>query len=545
MRHVMSRTHKRRLVLAVAALAVCLPLQPRAAERTEDRERALAVIEPRLVKGHVQFLSHDLLEGRDTGERGYEIAREYVASQFVRMGAQPMVDGTHLQPFEVLVGGEDRGSRLTVGGVAVEPPDASFMPDWTAREPVISGEGVYVGQGLVAEGRDDYGRVDVRDKVVFMIPGVPPDWVEHPTRSLLGRTKIKVALDRGARTVVMLQPGATTPPGPPRPMALADGSTPSPRAAVTVGGEATARLLTSWQIDPGQAEALAVRGAPAKPVGAVAISRARNISRIWSWNVVGIVPGTDPRLRDEAVVFTAHLDHVGVGEPDEHGDRIYNGTHDNALGTGKMLAAAEAMVRAPARRTTIFLAVGAEERGLLGSWYYVKHPVIPIERTVAALNHDGGLEGEAADDFYAFGLEFTTLDGPLDRAAAAAGMTLSRDYRAPFSPSQALMFRSDQYSFLVAGVPAVYLMDGFTVGGDPNRGRDQWDYYLKNVNHKQRDNFDPTWTFESPARMAAMSVRAAWLLGDADEPPVIRPNDWFPTTRGVPARPQPTAAVTR
>lgn len=534
MRHARVPSSTRRAVLAVAAVAVCVPVASRAADRQAERERALEVIQPRLVRSHVQFLSHDLLEGRDTGHQGYEIAREYVASQFVRMGASPLPDGTHLQAFEVLVGGEDRGSRLTVGEITIEPPDAAFMPDWTARLPVVSGEGLYVGQGLVADGRDDYAGADVRDKVVFMLPGVPADWVEHPTRSLLGRTKIKVALDRGARAVVMLQPGSTAPPGPARPMALADGSTPSPRAAVTLGGEASARLLSAWQIEPQRAEALAAAGAPPRALGPVVLSRARNVSCLWSWNVVGIVRGTDPRLREEAIVFTSHLDHVGVGEPDESGDRIFNGTHDNALGTAKMLAAAEAMVEAPGRRTAIFLAVGAEERGLLGSWYYVKNPVIPIERTVAALNHDGGLEGPPADDLYAFGLEFSTLDRFLDPAAAATGMTVSRDYRQPFSASQALLFRSDQYSFLVAGVPGVYLMDGFTIGGDPERGRVQWDYYLTNVNHKQRDNFDPTWTFESPVRMAAMSVRAAWLIGDADEPPVMKPNDWFPTTRGVP-----------
>lgn len=522
--------------LAGAALLLCMPILSIADDLMAQREQALAVITPKLVNGHVQFLSHDLLEGRNTGKRGYAIAREYVASQFVRMGAEAMPDGTHLQAFEVLVGGEDRGSRLTVGGVTIEGEDASFMPDWTAREPVVTGEGVYVGQGLVAGDRDDYGSVDVGNRIVFMIPGAPPEWKEHPTLGLVERTKIQVALARGARAVVMLRPDSTEAPGPARPMALANGGTPAPRAAVTLGGEATARLLSDWQIDAAEVEALAVKGMPAQAVGSVTISRARNISRLLSWNVVGIVPGSDPELRDQAVVFTAHLDHVGVGEPDEDGDRIYNGTHDNALGIGKMLAAAEALVRAPARRTTIFVAAGAEERGLLGSWYYVRNPVIPMERTVAALNHDGGLDGTATDDFFAFGMEFSTLNDSLERAAAETGMTLSRDYRPPFAASQALLFRSDQYSFLSAGVPAAYLMDGFTIDGDPERGRLLWKDYIENVNHQQRDNFDPGWSFESPARMATLSVHAAWLLGDADTPPVMTPNDWFPTTRGVPDR---------
>lgn len=499
-----------------------------------QRDQALKVITPQLVKSHVQFLSHDLLEGRDTGERGYEIAREYVASQFTRMGARPLSDGSYLQSFEVLVGGEDRGSRLTVDGITIDTSDAAFMPDWTAREPIIRGEGVYVGQGLRADGRDDYDGVDVSGRIVFMIPGVPADWEEDMRLGLLARTKIQVALDRGARAVVMLKPGSTDAPGRPRPMALADGSTPSPRAAVTLGGEASATLLRAWQIDPDLVEQQAQRGAPALRIGAVQLSRARNVSRLQSWNVVAIVPGTDPQLRNEAIVFSAHLDHVGTGEPDEKGDAIYNGTHDNALGIGKLLASAEAMVRAPARRTTVFVAAGAEERGLLGSWHYVRQPAIPIERTVAALNHDGGLDGLATDDFFAFGVEFTTLDHALEAAAAETGMVLNRDYRPPFAASQALLFRSDQYAFLAAGVPAVYLMDGFSIAGDPERGRQQWEHYLANVNHRQRDNFDPTWSLEAPAQMARLSVRAAWQLGDSERVPSLTPNALFPSRRGVP-----------
>lgn len=521
-------------VAAVLMLTASIPLLANAAELGEERQRALQVITPQLVKGHVQFLSHDLLEGRDTGQRGYEIAREYVASQFVRMGAEPMPGGTHLQRFEVLVGGEDRGSHLTASGLTIQAPDASFTPDWTAKAPVLQGEGVYVGAGLVAGERDDYAGIDARDKIVFLVPGVPADWKDDMTLGLLERSKIQVALDHGARAVVMLQPGSTEPPGRANPMALTDGSTPAPRAAVTLGGDATARLLRAWQIDTEEPESLILQDNPARSVGEVTISRARNISRLVSWNVIGIVPGSDPQLRDEAVVFTAHLDHVGIGEADQDGDRIYNGTHDNALGIGKLLAAAEAMVRAPAARSTVFVAVGAEERGLLGSWHYVNNPVFPIARTAAALNHDGGLDDAPTDDFFAFGFEFTTLADTLDRAAAATGMALSRNYRPPFAASQALLFRSDQYAFLAAGVPGVYLMDGFSIGGDPERGRLMWDAYISDVNHRQHDHFDPAWSFESPARMATLSVHAAWLLGDAETFPEMKPSALFPAERMAP-----------
>jgi Zn-dependent M28 family amino/carboxypeptidase len=230
---------------------------------------------------------------------------------------------------------------------------------------------------------------------------------------------------------------------------------------------------------------------------------------------------------------------VGLGEPDETGDRIYNGTHDNALGTGKLLAAAEAMTRLRPRRSIVFVAVGAEERGLLGSWYYVHHPAVGTTRDIVAnINHDGGLEGPPPDDVFAFGAEYSDLEKILGDVANKAGMRLRMDFQAPFTAAQALLFRSDQYSFLARGIPGIYLMDGFTIAGDPERGRQQWDRYLTGVNHQARDNFDPSWTFEAPARMAALSVRLAWrLANDATRPKMT--GGPFPQSPDAPARSLP------
>jgi hypothetical protein len=348
---------------------------------------------------------------------------------------------------------------------------------------------------------------------------VPAAWVEDPERSLLTRTKIDVAFSRGAAAVVMLSldgsPGG-------RALALADGSTSSPRAAATVGAAATKRLLTAWGES---SDERAARAQPPRPLGEVTIVRKRALGRSRSWNVVGAIRGRDPALAGEAVVFTAHLDHVGVGEADERGDRIFNGTHDNALGIGKLLASAEAMARLAPRRTVVFVATGAEERGLLGALHYVKNGT---SRIVANINHDGGLEGPATSDLFAFGAEYSTIGPMLDAAAQAFKMHVSKDVRPPFSPSQALLFRSDHYPFLRAGIPAVYLMDGYAIAGDVERGRAQWTHYLANVNHRQRDNFDPTWTFESPAQMAKLSVRLAWDIANAAEAPRMKPNAWFP-----------------
>ncbi|CAN5681986.1 M20/M25/M40 family metallo-hydrolase [soil metagenome] len=483
-------------------------------------DHALEAITPAVVKGHVQFLSHDLLEGRDTGHVGYEIAREYVASQYQRMGLEAPYGFSYVQPFDLLVATADTGSRLQVGEAVVTASEAAFAPDWLGEQPLLEGQGVYAGYGLVAGDHDDYRAVTIADRVVFLLSGLPADWLADPERSLLARTKAALAFSRGAKAVVILQLDGTVRPVT-RTMALADGSAPAVRPTATIGPAASRRLLAAWGVDPAQALDVAASGKP-REVGSVSLRRAHAIEKGMSWNVVGVVPGTDPALRDQTVVFTAHLDHVGVGEPDETGDRIYNGTHDNALGTGKMLAAAEAMIRLKPRRTVVFVAVGAEERGLLGSWYYVHHPVGSTRDIVANINHDGGLEGPPPDDVFAFGAEYSDLGPVLGEVAEAAGMRLRTDFQSPFTAAQALLFRSDQYSFLARGIPGIYLMDGFTIAGDPERGRAQWDHYLTHVNHQQRDNFDPSWTFEAPVRMAALSVRLAWRLANADSRPKMR-----------------------
>lgn len=513
------------VVAATIRGEVVHPRAPQAAHTSLDA--AVAVITPALVRSHVEFLSHDLLEGRDTGARGFEIAREYVASQYRRIGLDAPLAGTYLQPFDLLVGGADLGSELRVGSHVVTAEEAAFVPDWQRAEAVIRGSGVYAGFGLVSGDRNDYASVDLRGRIVFLLPGVPPDWAEDPERSLLARTKIDVALGRGAAAVVMLSLDGPAPAG--RPMALADGSTSSPRAAATIGAAASRRLLTAWGEAVDDRAAEAAQRFVSRAVGDVTLTVRRDRSPLRSWNVVGVVPGRDATLQGESIVFTAHLDHVGIGEPDETGDRIFNGTHDNALGIGKMLAAAEALARLSPKRTIVFVAVGAEERGLLGAHFYLNHPVAP--RPVAAINHDGGLEGAATEDVFAFGAEYSSLGSALDASARRFGMRVQTELRPPFSPSQALLFRSDHYPFLRAGIPAIYLMDGFTINGDGERGREQWATYLANVNHRQRDNFDPAWTFESPVRMAALSVALVWDLANAAARPEMRPNTLFPAAQ--------------
>jgi Zn-dependent M28 family amino/carboxypeptidase len=270
-------------------------------------------------------------------------------------------------------------------------------------------------------------------------------------------------------------------------------------------------------------------------VGSVTIERHHDTRTVRSWNVIGSWPGTDPERAAEAVVFTAHLDHVGVGPPDELGDSIYNGTHDNALGVAKMLAAAEALAGVRLGRSVVFLATGAEESGLLGAWHYVNDPIVPLERTAAAINHDGGLVGVRTDDVFSWGPEFSTIKDDVEWAASRTGLTLSVPGRAPFGPSAGLLYRSDHYPFLISGVPIVYLMPGFTIEGDPERGRRAWQDYLAGVHHARADNFDAEAPFESPVALTALSVRLAWRLSTAVGMPRTHSSAPVARDRGTPS----------
>ncbi len=507
------------LALTVCIGAACGPTDPLTIDQVVER------VSPDRMRSHVGALAHDSMRGRDTDDIGFEMARDYVAGEFARLGLEPINGDSYLQPFDLLEVESDQGSRVVVGASAFEYPDLIAEPDWLGDRPSQAAEGVYVGHDLVAGGVEEVGEKLV-GKVAFVLAGVPEGRADEPSIVMRARAVVELAHRAGAIGVVVLNPSMraaswvarTRSRRPTR--ALLDGTTPTPRPAATMGPAASTRILD--QVYTGG-------------LGSVLIEPHHEIRRIRSWNVAGILPGTDPARMSEAVVFAAHLDHVGIGEPNAVGDSIYNGAHDNALGVAKLLESAEVLLGSHLPRSLLFLATGAEESGLLGSWHYVKHPVVPLTQTVALINHDGGLAaGDPTDDVFAWGPEFSTLEEDLEWAASETGLVLNPTKTAPFGPSAGLLYRSDHYSFLISGVPVAYLMPGFSVGGDLQRGRDAWSEYLAGTHHAQADNFDPSASFASPVALTALSVRLAWRLANADGVPQTHPDSPIRGTRGTP-----------
>ncbi|MGI9626604.1 MAG: M28 family peptidase [Longimicrobiales bacterium] len=505
-------------------------------------ESATLDVDPALLRTHVAALAHDSMRGRDTDDIGYERARDYVAGQYARLGLSPLQGDSYLQPFDLLEVVSDLGSSLIIGDDVIRFPEVMITPDWVgmpAAGEATRAEGVFVGHQLVS-GALDAATLDLSGKVAFVLAGAPDGRGDEPEVAMRERAEVELARRAGAVAVVVLNPttseaawsNRTNPRRPVR--VLADGTAPSQRPDATVGPASSQRLLARWTEPTANTGNTGNTAGVAVTVGPVTLTPAHEIQTVTSWNVGGVLPGADPVLKDEVVVFTAHLDHVGIGPPNAAGDSIYNGAHDNALGVAKVLAAAEAMVGLELKRSVLFLMVGAEESGLLGSWHYLKNPVFPIPKTAASINHDGGLMGDARDDVLAWGPEFSTVEGDVIWAATETGLDYSRERKPPFTPSAGLLYRSDHYPFLTAGVPAIYLMPGFTVDGDPGAGQRAWQSYLGSIHHAQPDNFDPSASYGSPVALTAMSIRLAVRLADADGMPTTHEDAPVAGTRQEP-----------
>lgn len=341
-----------------------------------------------------------------------------------------------------------------------------------------------------------------------------------------------MAVRRGASMVIQITDPGTSPPvsdpNPARgagPFGPVDGSLTSIRPAATVGHEASRELVALWGLSDATE--------PAGGIGAIRLLRRPETTVVESWNVIGVIHGSDPELRDEVVVFSAHLDHVGECAPDPSGDAICNGTHDNALGVAKMLAAAEALVRMRPRRSVVFLAAGAEEGGLVGSWHYVRNPVFPMEKTVANINMDGGRTGRMTDDVIANAADFSEMAGIVTALMDSLGIGVTEGR----SAAELVGLSSDHRSFLMAGVPAVDLKPGYSVDGDQEVGRRERMYYMENWRHRPTDEFDESFTFESAAEMARRAVHIAWHLANREGSVHMNADEPLRRDRGTPEGP--------
>ncbi len=250
-------------------------------------------------------------------------------------------------------------------------------------------------------------------------------------------------------------------------------------------------------------------------------ARSSRHAKVRSCNVAGLLEGSDPELARETVVFTAHLDHLGVGEAVD-GDAIYNGAFDNASGTSVLIEVARAMAgmsQAP-RRSVLFLAVTGEEKGLLGAAYFMDKPTVPLDGIVANVNLDMFLMLHPLRDIIAFGEEHTTLTQPVRRAAARLGFEVTPD---PM-PSEVIFVRSDQYEFVRKGIPAVFLVAGFK-GHEP--GKVSAMTWMRDIYHTQKDDMSQEMDLQSGVTFARANLLVGWEVANDDARPTWNEGDFF------------------
>ena len=497
------------------------------------------------LKSHVQFLASDAMHGREAGTRDYEVAAEYVAAQMLAIGLQPGVEGSWFQPFKLVAykPAEKAKWSLVRGGSEIPLQfGIDFVNTPVSATPDFKAEGgiVFAGYGLVyPEGkRDDYKGLDVRGKIVAVLPGVPdglPDAVEAHFSD--DEQKAAIAQKKGAVAVIVLESLAqreqfsfeaivpyydyerTTWA---RPDGTAFATAPGAPPVGYLGPVGAEKLFQGAKIK-WQDVLAAQRKATKIPTGALpgilkVASKTRLVTRA-TRNVVGLIPGSDPTLKAEYVVLSAHLDHVGVGDA-VNGDRIYNGAMDNAIGVSTMLEVARKFIASgeKPKRSMLFIALAAEEKGLLGSDYFAHYPPVPKDRLVADVNMDMPILTYPLVDVVALGGERSSLGPVIEAAAASEGLKVVPDP----SPEEMFFVRSDHYSFVKAGVPAVSLDTG--PGGE---GAEAQKKFLAENYHKPSDQIDLPFDWNSAAKYMRLNYAIARALTDAPERPRWNKGDFF------------------
>ncbi|HEU4843469.1 MAG TPA: M28 family peptidase, partial [Burkholderiaceae bacterium] len=485
------------------------------------------------LRAHLAFLSNDVLEGRGTGQRGADLTVAYLETQALAAGLKPGNGSSYRQSVKIagVVAQPDQSSlHLTAGG---QPLDIKFGDDWVWAPGDAQGTHafnaplVFVGYGATApeEGWDDYKGQDVTGKLLVMMVNDPQPTAEQPNRfagkglTYYGRWtyKFEEAKRRGAAGVLLIHTDASATYGwsvvqhswaGVERFQLAEGDTGTALQGWMT--DATARtLFKAAGQDLDQLRAAAER----KDFHPVALNATLDgemkaaVRKVEQFNIAGVVPGTDPKLKDEVVIYSAHWDHLG--KQGDSGDTIYNGAVDNASGSAALLAMAKAAVQAPAKRSQMFLWVAAEEQGLLGSEAYAVAPLWPLARTAANLNLDSLNFVGKTRDIGTQGSERTEL-GKL-AAAAAKGMGMHLAVTEPDLIGG--YFRSDHFNFAKAGVPAFSIDAGREFIRDPEGSKAKVDAYQQRY-HQVTDEYDASWDLSGMTQQAQFTLNLGRLVAN-------------------------------
>jgi Zn-dependent M28 family amino/carboxypeptidase len=530
------------------------------AQVSETEKQAAQAIDETTIRSHIKFLSDDLLEGRAPGTRGGQLGERYIASQFELLGLRPGAKAAEGSPswyqtFDILGVTSNVPKTMTLKSGA-KTLELKFWDDFIAftgeQKPAVSvkdAEIVFVGYGIEAPEQkwDDYKGVDVAGKILLMMnndPASDPKLFAGKTRLYYGRWtyKYEIAARKGAAGAIIIH----TEPSAGYKFQVVQSSWTGEQFELPQSANAPAVKIKAWTTDEASKKIAQLGGknlddlrAKAerrdfKPVPlavTLSLDMTNSIRSLKTANVVGVLPGRDPVLSKEYVVYSAHHDHLGVGTP-ANGDSIYNGAVDNASGTAALLAIAKAFAQMPAeeqpRRSIMFAAVAAEESGLLGSQKFCADPPVPPGYMAANINIDGLNVFGRTKDLAIVGMGKSTMDQVVKEIAAWQGRVVQGDQ----FPDKGFFYRSDQFNFAKIGVPAMYCDAGTEViGKPPGWGKEQIEKWESTKYHQPSDEYDDSWNLDGAVEDTQLFFLVGLKVANAEALPSWVPGDEFEAAR--------------
>jgi Zn-dependent M28 family amino/carboxypeptidase len=521
---------------------------------------ALATITTNDLLKHIQVLASDQFEGREPGSRGEELTLNYLFKHFKAMGLRPgNPDGTYFQDVQLVGITGQRSASLEAGGKPLE----IFLPRdcviWSRRlAPQINVQDtdvVFVGYGIIAPEYqwDDFKGTDVRGKTILMLVNDPPipdpnDPAKLNEKIFKGRGmtyygrwtyKYEMATKQGAAAAIIVH--ETGPAG--YPWAVVVGSNSRENMDLrSPGGNMDRVAVEGWMTVDTAIKLCAGAGEDYQALKQRALRRdfrplplkakatwkvANKWRRFPSRNVIAKIEGSDPKLKDELIIYTAHWDHLGRN-PNLQGDQIYNGALDNASGTAALLELAEAFTKTRPKRSVLFLAVTAEEKGLLGAKHYATHPLYPLERTLANINIDGVNVWGRTRDLGLVGVGQSTLEDVLKRFVEAEGRKLLPEAE----PEKGYYYRSDHFEFAKVGVPALYTDEGIDYIDKPaDFGKTKRAEYIDKDYHKVSDEIKPGWDLSGAVEDIRLLFQVGQAVADGTETPQWKGGSEFKNVR--------------
>lgn len=560
----MKNLTKLSLLVVCATLFACSKQQPvvesvapAAADSIIGKEASLAAVQQikdDYMREIIQEISQDSYEGRGPGTRGDVKTRNYLIERMKQLGLEPGAqDGTWEQPFELVGVNASQPDEWVFEGddesMTLEQWDQFIVGSGVQQETVgfADAEVVFVGYGIQAPefDWDDYKGADLNGKILLMMNNDPdwdPELFAGETRLWYGRWDYKYlsAARQGAVGAIIIH----TSPSAGYPFQVVQNSWTGVQFELPAGDEPRTQVA-GWVTEDSARDLVAMAGFDLDtlreqadnrdfqpvPLGiSTSLSMDVSIDRVESANVLGLIPGSDPELKDEVVIYTAHHDHLGIATPNAEGDAIYNGAYDNATGVAQAMVIAKAIKTLPEapRRSILIALVGAEEQGLLGSEFYAANPTFLPGKIAANINYDGGNVWGHTHDVTYVGLGKSSIDQIATLIVEEQGRVVKPDQFA----DKGFFYRSDQFSFAKIGVPAMYLDTGTDfVDRPPNWGREQQTHYIDTNYHQASDEYDPNWNLEGMIEDATLGYWTGLAIANADEMPTWTPGDEFEAQR--------------